>query len=101
MHGLSLAAKILRCNEFAEVVSNIDESIYSVESADFFTQSLECSLKEATFSLHSSCQTFPALDPAIQQIEKLKGQLFWQMFKCVRGTNPGMHCDFVFVFYFG
>lgn len=89
MHGLSLAAKILHCNEFAEVISNIDESIYCAEAADFFKQSLECSLKEALYSLHNSNQKYPALDPAVRQIEKLKGQLFWQMFECVRGTNPG------------
>lgn len=95
MHGLSLAAKILHCNEFAEVISNIDESIYCAEAAEFFTTSLECSLKEALFSLHKSSQTFPALDPAIAQIEKLKGQLFWQMFDCVR-ANPGKHLFFFF-----
>lgn len=85
---MSLAAKILHCNEFAVVVSNISESIYCAEAADFFTQSLECSLKEALFSLRKSSQTIAGLDPAIQQIEKLRGQLFRQMFECVRG-NPG------------
>lgn len=88
VHGLSLAAKILHCNEFAAVVSNICESIYCSEAADFFTHSLECSLKEALFSLRKSSQTFIGLDPAIRQIEKLKGQLFKQMFECVRGS-PG------------
>lgn len=88
VHGLSLAAKILHCNEFATVVSNIGESIYCAEATDFFTQSLECSLKEALFSLRKSNQTFVGLDPAIQQIEKLKGQLFRHMYECVRGS-PG------------
>lgn len=88
MHGLSLAAKVLHCNEFAAVVSNIGESIYCAEAADFFTQSLECSLKEALFSLRKSSQTFTSLDPAILQVEKLKGKLFRQMFECVRGS-PG------------
>lgn len=88
MHGLSLAAKILHCNEFAEVVSNIGESIYCTEAADFFTQSLECSLKEALFSLRKSSQLFLGLDQAIQQVERLKGQLFRQMYECVRGS-PG------------
>ncbi|XP_055309945.1 uncharacterized protein LOC129573470 isoform X2 [Sitodiplosis mosellana] len=87
VHGLSLAAKILHCNEFAEVVSNIGESIYCAEAADFFTHSLECSLKEALFSLRNSSQTYVNLAPAILQVEKLKGQLFRQMFDCVKG-NP-------------
>lgn len=86
---MSLAAKILHCDEFATVISNINESIYCAEAAEFFTQSLECSLKEALFSLRKSSQTFPSLDPAIRQIEKLKGQLFRKMFECVRGSAPG------------
>lgn len=85
---MSLAAKILHCSEFATVISNISESIYCAEAADFFTQSLECSLKEALFSLRKSSQTFAGLDPAIKQLEKLRGQLFRQMFECVRGS-PG------------
>lgn len=88
MHGLSLAAKILHCTEFAEVVSNIDESIYCTEAAEFFTQSLECSLKEALFSLRKSSQSCAAMEPAIHQIEQLKGQLFWKMYECIRG-HPG------------
>lgn len=93
VHGLSLAAKILHCSEFASVVSNIDESIYCAEAADFFTQSLECSLKEALFSLRKSSQTFVGLDPAIHQIEKLKGKLFRKMYECVRGDR-GMKIEF-------
>lgn len=88
MHGLSLAAKILHCEEFATVVSNIGESIYCAEAADFFTQSLECSLKEALFSLRKSSQSMTGLEPAIRQVETLKGQLFRRMYECVRG-NPG------------
>lgn len=49
---------------------------------------VECSLKEALFSLRKSKQTFVDLEPAIHQIEKLKGKLFRQMYECVRG-NPG------------
>lgn len=88
MHGLSLAAKILHCEEFATVVSNIGESIYCVEAADFFTQSLECSLKEALFSLRKSSESMAGLETAIRQAETLKGQLFRRMYECVRG-NPG------------
>lgn len=84
-----MAAKILHCSEFESVVSNIGESIYCAEAADFFTQSLECSLKEALHSLRKSSQSFMGVEPAIRQIEKLKGKLFKQMFECVRG-NPGM-----------
>lgn len=88
VHGLSLAAKVLHCNEFAAVVSSVGESIYCEEAADFFTQSLECSLKEALFSLRKSSQSFAALEPAIEQIEKFQGQLFRQMYECVKGS-PG------------
>lgn len=70
------------------MVSSIGESIYCSEAAEFFTQSLECSLKEALFSLRKSSQTYAALEPAIQQIELLKGQLFRKMYECVRG-RPG------------
>lgn len=70
------------------MVSSIGESIYCSEAAEFFTQSLECSLKEALFSLRKSCQTYAALEPAIHQIERLNGQLFRKMYECVRG-RPG------------
>lgn len=96
MHGISLAAKVLHCNEFASVVSSIGESIYCSEAAEFFTQSLECSLKEALFSLRKSSETYAALEPAIQQIELLKGQLFRKMYECVRG-RPGKHNSFSFL----
>lgn len=79
---------MLHCKDFSSVVSNIGESIYCAESADFYTQSLDCSLKEALFSLRKSGASFAALSPAIRQIEKLKGKLFKQMYECVRG-NPG------------
>lgn len=94
---MSLAAKILHCNEFASVVSNIDESIYCAEAADFFGASLECSLKEALFSLRKSSQTMQCLDPAIRQIEKLKGKLFRQMFECVRGESRIVRDEFFVV----
>lgn len=109
MHGLSLAAKILHVGEFTAVVSNIHESIYCAEAAEFFTQSLECSLKEALFSLRKSSQTFACLDPAIRQIEKLKGKLFRQMYECVRGnrgkksriikTKNICTCIFIYIFF--
>lgn len=87
MHGVSLAAKQIHSLEFASVVSNIGESIYCAEAADFFTQSLECSLKETLFSLRKTNKIYPGLSPAIHQIEKLKGQLFRQMYKCVRNNR--------------
>lgn len=90
---------MLHCNEFASVVSSIGESIYCSEAAEFFTQSLECSLKEALFSLRKSSETYAALEPAIQQIELLKGQLFRKMYECVRG-RPGNNPYFSFFKYF-
>lgn len=94
---MSLAAKILHCNEFASVVSNIGESIYCAEAADFFSQSLDCSLKEALFSLRKSRETFQCLDPAILALEKLKGHLFRKMFECVRGSSSTIVRDEFFV----
>lgn len=88
MHGLSLAAKILHCTEYAEVISNLNESIYCAEQADFYTQSLDCSLNEALFSLRKSSQSYAGLEPAIRQLERLKGQLFRKMYECIRGC-PG------------
>lgn len=88
VHGLSLAAKILHCTEFAGVVSNLNESIYCAEQADFYSQSLDCSLNEALFSLRKSSKSYASLEPAIQQLEQFKGQLFRKMYECIRGC-PG------------
>lgn len=87
MHGVSLAAKQLHALEFAIVISNISESIYCTEAAEFFTQSLECSLKEALHSLRMSNQKYSNLTVPIQQTEKLHGHLYRKMYKCVRDDS--------------
>lgn len=92
MHGVSLAAKILHRTEFSSIVSCLNESIYCPEQADFYTASLECSLKEALYSLRKSSETYAGLEPAIQQVEQLKGHLFRKLFECVRGCS-GKYCD--------
>lgn len=74
--------------DFGSCVSNIGEAIYCEESFDFFAASLECSLKEALFSLRKSSKTYPKLNTAIYQVEKLKGQLFRKMYNCVWDTRP-------------
>lgn len=82
-----MAAKQLHALEFAIVISNISESIYCTEAAEFFTQSLECSLKEALHSLRMSNQKYSNLTMPIQQTEKLNGQLYRKMYGCVRDNS--------------
>lgn len=83
LHGLSLAAKQLHELEFAKVVSSINESIYCNEAADFYGQSLECSLKEAIHSLRLSHRKYTNLTGAIKQTEQLKGKLYRKMTDCI------------------
>lgn len=96
MHGVSLAAKRLHSldNEFDAIVNNITESIYCPEAADFFTTSLECSLKEALHSLRKTHETVSdktinasEFSSAIKCVENLTGRLYHLMYACVRNTS--------------
>lgn len=86
LHATSIAAKQLYPDEFNAALSHITESIYCAEKADFFTSSLECSLKEALFSLHHS-NVDGELDNAIAMVEKLSGNLYKIMARIIHDNN--------------
>lgn len=87
LHGVSLAAKRLHTDDFQEIISHINESIYCSSAAKFFTHSLESSLNETLFSLRKSNLTDKNLSKPIECIEKLRGKLYDTMCRCVCETS--------------
>lgn len=86
LHGISLAAKRFHTEQFQEIIEHIDENIYCPEGGKFYTHSLECSLKEALYSLRKS-NLDGQLTSSIERIEKLAGKLYDVMYHCVRDSS--------------
>lgn len=67
---------------FHSAKGHLNEVVYCMSAIDFYTHSLESSLKEALFSLRQS-NKHGELDGPIQKIDRMRGKLFKIMFKCV------------------
>lgn len=64
--------------KFSAALANINEIVYCPEAVEFYTHSLESSLREALDSLHNSNKN-GELNMAIGKIEKLSGQMYNRM----------------------
>lgn len=86
MHATSRALKQCDPNTFWSVQQHLNEFVYSLSAIEFYTHSLESSLKEALYSLRKS-NVNGDLDKPIQKIDCLTGKLFQIMFDCVIDTD--------------
>ncbi|XP_052901816.1 uncharacterized protein LOC128309458 [Anopheles moucheti] len=75
LHAVSLALKHEQPREFADVCSKVREIVYCPEAADFYTHSLESSLRGALDSLRYSNNNGD-LDGPIRAVEGLTGRLY-------------------------
>lgn len=64
--------------EFSAAISRIQEIVYCPDAVEFYTHSLESSLRDALCSLHKSNKN-DDLTEIIEKIEKLTGQMYNQM----------------------
>lgn len=85
--------KIRKPDQFNEARRAVDEIVYCAEAAEFYTHSLECSLREALSSLRSTNQN-GELDQPIKQLEQLTGKMYNIMFSNVIRTEDkwGVMC---------
>ena len=73
---------------FIKAKENIKEIVYCTDASEFYTKSLECSLREALSSLRST-NNEGELDVAIQQLEQLSGNLYTILNNNVREVSEG------------
>ncbi|XP_041788689.1 uncharacterized protein LOC121603672 isoform X1 [Anopheles merus] len=85
LHAVSLAMKHAHPHEYADVCSKIREIVYCPEAAEFYTHSLESSLRGALDSLRYSNGEQGELDGPIRAVEGLTGRLYRIM--------SGLVCD--------
>uniref|UniRef100_A0A182XWI6 CHK domain-containing protein n=1 Tax=Anopheles stephensi TaxID=30069 RepID=A0A182XWI6_ANOST len=76
LHAVSLALKHTQPREFADVCAKVREIVYCPEAADFYTHSLESSLRGALDSLRYSNSSEGDLDEPIRAVEGLTGRLY-------------------------
>lgn len=82
LHGTVRAIKQLAAESFHAVRQHLNEVVYTMAAADFYTHSLESSLKEALHSLRLS-NVQGELNVAIEKLDLLSGKLFQIMYNCV------------------
>lgn len=74
--------KQLAPSDFHAMCQHLNEVVYTMDAADFYTHSLESSLNEALHSLRQS-NVNGELDVVIQRIDRLSGKLFQIMYECI------------------
>ncbi|XP_053680446.1 uncharacterized protein LOC128731356 [Anopheles nili] len=85
LHAVSLALKRTDPAEFEGVCGKVREIVYCAEAAEFYTHSLESSLRGALDSLRYSNRAGTELDAPIAALEGLTGRLYRIM--------SGLVCD--------
>lgn len=79
--------KIIEPIKFQQTQSKTKEIIYCPEAFEFYTRSLESSLREALSSLRKSNRNNENLTKPIKEVEKLSGRLYKQMYNCVQEND--------------
>ncbi|XP_021705818.1 uncharacterized protein LOC5572842 [Aedes aegypti] len=85
-HAVSLAMKLVKPVQFHTMKEKVTEIVYNDAAAEFYTHSLETSLRGTLDSLHYS-NTDGSLDAPIKAIEKLSGRLYQIMYSAVRNSH--------------
>ncbi|XP_055549442.1 uncharacterized oxidoreductase dhs-27 [Wyeomyia smithii] len=85
-HAVSLAMKQIQPVLFHTMKEKVSEIVYNDEAAEFYTHSLETSLRGTLDSLHYSNKD-GNLDVAIKAIERLSGRLYSIMSSTVRNSH--------------
>lgn len=85
VHAVSLAMKQIQPVLFHTMKEKVTEIVYTDEGAEFYTHSLQTSLRGTLDSLHYSNKN-GALDGAIKAIERLDGRLYQIMSSAVRNS---------------
>ncbi|XP_053693854.1 uncharacterized protein LOC128741816 isoform X2 [Sabethes cyaneus] len=84
-HAVSLAMKQIQPARFLNMKKKVREIVYNDEAAEFYTHSLETSLRGALDSLHYSNRD-RSLDAPIKAVERLRGKLYTIMSSTVRNS---------------
>lgn len=79
--------KIIEPIKFQQTQSKITEIVFCPEAFEFYTRSLESSLREALSSLRKSNRKYENLTDPIKEVEKLSGKLYQQMYNCVQEND--------------
>lgn len=83
LHGTVRAMKQMAGKQFTTAREHLNEVVYTMVAADFYSHSLDSSLKEALHSLRQS-NADGDLNVAIQKIDRLSGKMMFQiMYDCV------------------
>ncbi|XP_062564702.1 uncharacterized protein LOC134227326 [Armigeres subalbatus] len=85
-HAVSLAMKLVKPAQFENMKQKVTEIVYTDAAAEFYTRSLETSLRGTLDSLHYSNKD-GSLDAAIKAIEHLSGRMYQIMSAVVRGSH--------------
>ncbi|XP_019551814.3 uncharacterized protein LOC109421739 [Aedes albopictus] len=85
-HAVSLAMKLVKPVQFHTMKEKVTEIVYNDAAAEFYTHSLETSLRGTLDSLHYSNRD-GSLDAPIKAIEKLSGRLYQIMSSAVRNSH--------------
>lgn len=85
-HAVSLAMKQVQPVLFHTMKEKVTEIVYTDEGAEFYTHSLQTSLRGTLDSLHYSNKN-GALDGAIKAMERLNGRLYQIMSSSVRNSH--------------
>ncbi|XP_065076127.1 uncharacterized protein LOC135699743 [Ochlerotatus camptorhynchus] len=88
-HAVSLAMKLVKPVQFHTMKEKVTEIVYNDAAAEFYTHSLETSLRGALDSLHYSNKN-GHLDAPIKAIERLSGRLYQIMSTAVRNSHEPM-----------
>lgn len=84
-HAVSLAMKKIQPVVFLSMKEKVAEIVYNAQAAEFYTHSLETSLRGTLDSLHYSNKD-GKLDAPIRAIERLSGELYNIMTTVVRNS---------------
>lgn len=85
-HAVSLAMKLIKPVQFHTMKEKVKEIVYNDTAAEFYTHSLETSLRGTLDSLHYSNKN-GHLDAPIKAIERLSGRLYQIMSTAVRNSH--------------
>lgn len=86
LHAISIAMRYKNSSQFSTAISRIEEIVYCPDAVEFYTHSLESSLRDALCSLHKSNKN-DNLTKIIEKMEKLTGQMYNQMAMHVTDTS--------------
>lgn len=88
LHGVSVAMRTVCPARFHRARQHVQEIVYCAEAADFYSTSLNSSVREALSSLRASNGRTGDLDAAIRHVERLDGGRMYELMSSAVHQDP-------------